>query len=495
MKQINCRAHFPWAAAALAAIFLTGCNIEELGSSVSEGGVTGTGFIIGPLDIQAANRLVARSLSNEPDTVTVRGRTFDTSDADFTVPDGVVELVAGMLLRVDGSWGSARSGESTRVIYDDTLRGAVSTASLADGSGTLTVLGQTVEITGATRLVDASGTAITAISTGDAVRISGWPTGDGEFRASWVQTMTDDSADAELEGVLGNLDESDKTFTIGNQTIAYDDDTRVLVQLADGLRIEVEGTLNDSGTFDASQIQADDPRRLYRGDDDDDTEIEGPMTNLKVTAGTAGGSFLVNGVEVTWSSLSVFDDELTQDQLRNGLPVEVEGTWRNGKLVAEEIEFGDGLAEVSARITAIDQLERQLTVGGVTVRVPTYARMFDDDTDTSLSLNDLASNDFVEVEGLYQVNENDEPFIEALVIEREDDDDNDNEREITGPVTAKNSANNTFTILGITLTVDAKTEYEGTSFERLSVDDWVEVEYETSDNGNLLAKEVEKEDD
>lgn len=479
--------------AVLASALMAGCNFDR---QSTEGGISGTGFIIGPLELQSS----ARSLTDNPDSVTVRGRTFDTSSASFTVPTGLSALADGMVVRVDGNWGSTTRGNATRLVYNDTLRGPVSNATIDNrGVGTLTVAGQTVEITSDTRITgEITRSALQDLNSGS-MRVSGWRSGNSEsIRASWVKysDAVDAFDDAEVEGVIQNLDPGNRTFDINGLSVSYSDATEVDdgLTLSNGTRVEVTGTL-DGGTLTATEIERDDASRLYRGDDDDDTEIEGPIATLSAASGESSGSMTVNGVEVTWSSLSVFDDELTHDQLRVGLPVEVEGTWRNGKLVAEEIELGDGLAEISGKIDSKNG--RQLTIGGVTVDVPTFARITDDDNDDqTLELTDLRAGnagDYVEVEGIYQENGDGTPSIEALVIEREDDD--DAEFELRAPVTSIGGSQNddSITVLGITIIVNAGTEFEDIRFDDISVDDVLEVTY-TRSGDQWIAEEIEKDD-
>ncbi len=69
---------------------------------------------------------------------------------------------------------------------------------------------------------------------------------------------------------------------------------------------------------------------------------------------------------MTVTSDTEFDD-LDRSELEDGMLVRVEGDFRNGAIVAEEIELFEGNAEVEATVIGKSDLPNSWNIGGVTV--------------------------------------------------------------------------------------------------------------------------------
>ncbi|WP_273207750.1 DUF5666 domain-containing protein [Marinobacter subterrani] len=370
-------------------------------------------------------------------SVYVNGTRFATSgsvDSD----DGIEredQLEKGMILKVEGDWDDSGEGRADRISYDDTLRGPVSGMSWDDLSrtGSLTLLGQSIALDGKTVFRGATPTEIAANPQGYRVRVSAWRLDDGSFQASFVGARTisqdfDDNNEVEIEGVVGSLDTTAQTFTINgfpvNYTSAVGDDEFSLDDLADGLIVEVEGRL-EGGTLIAEEIDDEDD---WFSNDDDDVEITGSIYDFDA----AGRQFVVNGVSVQISGGTEFDD-LRESSLADGLFVKVDGDFRDGILVAREIEGRESDAELDGRVESIDLTSETLTVSGVRVRLTGNTLIDDDDNDDDRrsrvqDIQSLQVGDYLEIEGRQL--STDGGSLEALSIEREDDDeDNDFELE------------------------------------------------------------------
>lgn len=424
-------------------------------------------------------------------SVYVNGTRFRT-DGSVTSDDGIereTQLEKGMILKVRGNWDDRGEGEAQRIDYDDTIRGPITTASWDDveKTGALIVAGQTIRLDGQTVFkglnpVDLNGVAENAYR----VRVSGWRLDDGSFRASFagIQLFAsnfDDNNEVEIEGVVESLDTDLQTFTINGLSVDYTsasfDDDLSRDQLRDGLVVEVEGAL-ESGVLIAQEI--DDEDDLF--ENDDDVEIAGSIYDFNASSRT----FFINGIQVQVNGGTEFDDGLNESNLADGQLVKVEGEYRGGVLVAEEIEPRDGDAELSGVIESKPDGDT-LVVSGVRVVLTSATLIEDDDDDDRITLRtrDIESlnvGDFVEVEGRQR--SDDGGFLEALKVEREDD--SDDEFEMEGRITAISDV--TVTVMGLELQRGAA------DFSGLQVGDEVEVEYILSGGSAYEIVEIEAED-
>ena len=120
----------------------------------------------------------------------------------------------------------------------------------------------------------------------------------------------------------------------GDVTLQFTNDkasaTITLQGVGVGDRIHIVVTLNGSSAKVESEDRDDDD------DDEDDNEVEGVVAGLTGTCPAI--SFTVNGVTVTTSMATRFEDPCTQ--ITNGKRVEVEGTRQpNGSIAATKVEF------------------------------------------------------------------------------------------------------------------------------------------------------------
>jgi hypothetical protein len=293
----------------------------------------------------------------------------------------------------------------------------------------------------------------------------------------------DDGNEVEIEGVVANLDTSAETFTINgfliDYTSAQGDDGFSLDDLADGIVVEVEGELSGN-TIIAEEIEDEDD--WFNGDDDD-VEISGTIYDFD----GANQQFSLNGVRVQISNGTEFDD-INRSSLADGLFVKVEGDFRNGTLVAEEIEGQESDAELDGRIESIDLTDESLMVSGVRVQLTGSTLIDDDDDDRRSRVQDIQSlrvGDYLEIEGRQRSSGG--GFLEAFSIEREDDgDDDDFELEARASSVGPSS----ITIMNLEVLLN------GYSTSGAIAGDEVEVEYRNTSGGQYeLTDNVEVEDD
>ncbi|MGO3692751.1 DUF5666 domain-containing protein [Marinobacter sp.] len=439
------------------------------GSDGGNGNVGSTGGSVGPVSGFGS--------------VYVNGTHFGVNGASYTGNDGVErysQLEKGMIVKVAGSWGADGEGEASSIYYDDTLRGPVETMSwnVEAKAGVITIAGLDVAVNsrtvfkGATpkQLVD----SVTGASAEDyRVRISGYRLADGSFQATFVGAKEIGSGwvgewhKVEVEGVVSNL--GTQIFEINGlkvdfQTAVFDDGAEE--DLKEGVVVEVEGEL-ENGKLIASEIEFEDD--LF--DNNDDVEISGAVT---VAYDPDSKQFHLNGFAIQVDEETDLDDDITVDRLTEGAEIKVEGEYRNGIIVAEEIETRDGNAELSGFIESKEQGGEVLMVSGVRVTLTDSTLIEDEGTkdgqeSVTMRTQDLESlnvDDYLEIEGR-ETTENGGGLI-AFYIERDDDD----ELELEGKISSLTQ--NTVTVMGLELQMVSDSEG---SLTNLKEGEEVEIEF------------------
>lgn len=416
-------------------------------------------------------------------SVIVNGIRFNTDATEFEVKERAGgeqnQLRVGQVVTIVGSHDGV-NGVASRIAYDVSLEGPVSSVDAA--AGTFLVLGQTVTTNSLTVFEDLT---LDTLAVGTRVEVSGFAGADGQLLASFVELDDDRDDKAELRGAISNLDEVAKTFTLRTQLISYANVREWDLEgaaLANGLLVEVEGTVDSAGTLVASKVEAEDDDRFER-----DTEVK--LKGLISSVDAATNQFVLNGVTVQWNNRTEFDDGLSATDLAANLMVEVEGrTNAEGVLVAEEVE-AEERPEISieAPLTAVtldtgSNFTGSIEVLGLNVAVDLRTRMRDDDNyNPRFNLSDLSTGQFVEL----RLTGSAETGYRALRLER--DNDRFNTVQIEAPVTAVN-ADGSLNVLGI------RVEANGFSFPALTLGATIEVEGSFS-NSVLTATEFETDND
>ncbi len=436
-------------------------------------------------------------------SVFVNGVEYETGNSSVTL-DGVASkdsnLKIGMVVTVDGSVNSdGLHGTATSINYADELEGIVSAATIAaDGTGTLTVMGQTVTVDAAT--VFESKVALIAtirdVAAGNIVEISGYSAGTGSILATRVEVKkaaleADD--EIEVKGVIASLDTTLQTFMLGALMVHYDK-AKVEHTLADGLYVEVKS--NTAPTADnmlmATKVEVEgDGKKGVDGKSGDEFELEGVVSSVN----SAKTEFVLNGQTVLVDSGTEFKNG-SADTIAVDTKLEVEGALNaDGKLVADEIKFRhESNIEIKAGLDAVDATAGTVTVLGQTVIVNSLTIMIDKQevcttsmpqtcsivTVHDFSLSKLAVDDMVKlhiaVEGSKLV---------ATKLERDDHVASTKGVKLEGPVTAI-SGTTQVTIAGITVELSAVL-----NMEPVQVGDKLEITGEFA-NGVLTAKTAQK---
>ncbi|MEO1035158.1 MAG: DUF5666 domain-containing protein [Pseudomonadota bacterium] len=470
------------------ALLLTACG----------GGSGGDIVVNDPGPSQGIDRTGLRVLGtvNRFSSVVVDGTVFDTANATIEFDDDPVAEAAleiGQVVFVVGDRDANGNAAAMTIVGDDILRGPIS--AIDPAAETFVVLGQTVEVDVDTAFDDdIASNSIAGLAVDQNVAVSGFLLPGGGVAATRVEG--DDGDDLQIVGVITAVDNAAMTLDIGSQSVDFagamlDDFDGQMPMIGD--LVEIEATMLDgNGVLVATEIELE-PDGIG-GDDGDDIEIEGVITDV-----VSASEIRVNGLAVLIDAQTQFVGGTTAD-LIVGADVDVDAVVNaDGVPLATEIEFEvDGEVRIEADVEAVDAAAGTLTTLGVVVTVPSDVRIEDDsdEDDRDFALADINVGDFVEV-GAVETGAN---TATAELIKR-DDDDNDGEAKLRARIDS--IAEPDLTVLGVLVRTDGDTEFEGDDdqdldaaafFAAAAVGRLVSVDG-TWDGNVLLAEEIELEDE
>ena len=291
-----------------------------------------------------------------------------------------------------------------------------------------------------------------------------------------------------VEGPVESIDLPGNSLIVLGQTVLVDTDTifdddfspRDITGVSVGQIVEVSGFRNSAQAIRATYIDLD--------DDSDDFDIYGEVSNVD----TAAFTFDIGSLTVDYSNAML--EDFPNGEPENGQTVDVEGTLGSGGvLLATEVSYeDDDLSDLDG-----DDIE----IEGFITRFASATDFDVDGTpvtttgDTSFengSAADLALDVLVEVDG--EVN------AEGVIVAEEIEFEQEANLAFRGIVEA--TTDTSVTLLGVTATVTAKTDFVDSSsagLDRFSladvnVGDYVEVRGFESD-GTITLKGLEREDD
>lgn len=446
-----------------AILMLSGCGGGGGGSSsVNEGEDTS---------------IVSRGMITGFGSVYVNGRRFHTDGASIFVDDDSsieAELRIGMVVTVRGSVDDNNTSRAYQVVYDNELKGPVSSITPIDPTRkTAIILGQSVLITTDTTFDNDGGLTFASIAPGDVLEVSGFLTGTG-LVATHVELQSN-ALEIEIKGHIDNLTATG--FTVRGFPVSYGSSTQLedIAALTDGLYVEVEGQLDGAGTLlIARKIEAESDDI---DDDMDETEIQGMISAYD----PGNDTFMIQGQQADASGAVFFPNSLV---LADDLIVEVEGHIVNGVLFAEKVKQRGKKIKIDAPLSAVGGASVTFTFNGanVVVQVTSQTELEDDTGNPVSRISDFSAGNFVELEAF----EDGSGVINANEIEREFPD----EIEIEAPVDSFNAANRTVELFGILFDLSAASFEDENDvnisatafFNSLSVGEFIEIR-DTDSNG------------
>jgi hypothetical protein len=321
--------------------------------------------------------------------VTVNGKSG--SIADVQPGDVIVASTPGQTAGL-----SAYTVTATDVRIE--VESAIGSIDLA--ASTLVVAGQPVQVDALTRLYDDnaddsySSLTLADFAAGDYVEVSGARQASGAILATRIERKRLRAGQPgytgiELYGDIAGLDSSARRFGIGALQVDYAG-ASVEGTLADGVRVEVNGTL-DGSLLSASRVEV----KRAEGRRSAEVEVEGPVSDLDPAAQT----FRALGYRVSYAGARL------RGALVDGARIEVEGRFDAADaslILARDVKVkqrrgGDGRAdgEVKGALSAVDDAAGSFELGGTGYFVDS-ATVFDRD-DSDATLADLRVGDYVEV--------------------------------------------------------------------------------------------------
>ncbi|HWK84698.1 MAG TPA: DUF5666 domain-containing protein [Caldimonas sp.] len=302
-------------------------------------------------------------------SVIVNGVHFDDRSAGVSDADGNArtrdDLRLGMTTNVLGSAitvdaGGNQTSTAMSIVFASEIVGPLSASDLV--ARTLTVLGQTVDISSTTAFDAVMIGGQAALVPGDIVEVYGHlDVATLHYAATRVERKAGALA-FRLRGIVSGLDAAGKVFSIGATRISYAGAAVVPATLSNGRFVRVLLAVTPSGgTWNAIAV-ADGIQPI--GDRDQAT-IKG-----LVSAFTSNAQFSVNGTPVDASTAQF---PAGTAGLGLGTRVEVEGMSAAGVLVATVVKLisdGDQAGEsfeVQGPITAVTPLDQTFVVHDVTV--------------------------------------------------------------------------------------------------------------------------------
>jgi hypothetical protein len=381
-------------------------------------------------------------------SVFMNGVEYTTSNAQILIdrqPGAEAQLHAGQVVAIKGSVNAdGVTGTATEVSFDGDVQGPVTQIDLV--TNTLVVLGQTVGVTGSTLFDDGlQPRDLTSLQTGSLIEVSGFANAAGEIVASRVD-LESAGSNLQVKGVIEALNTTAHTFHINALTVDYSTSS-TMPTLANGSVVAVQGaTLTSAGALVATQVE------LLQGvgsTANQRLDIEGIITSF-----TSSMSFALQGQTVTTDA----NTQIVLHGVSLGLNIEVDvqGTINaSGALLAKKVEVRpESLGLVRGLVDSVAAASNTLTVIGVNITTSASTELDDKSSQhvKLFRLTDLRAGDYVEVHGT----EGQPGTLSASTLER---DNTENRSYLQG--TALNVAAPSLTVLGVTVTTNAQTHFEG----------------------------------
>jgi hypothetical protein len=380
-------------------------------------------------------------------SVFVNGVEYITANAQILIdrqPGTEAQLHAGQVVTIKGSVNDdGVTGTATEVSFDGDVQGPVAQIDLTNN--TAVILGQTVRVTGSTLFDDSFQPGdLTSLQNGSLfVEVSGFSNGAGEIMASRVDLKSAGS-NLQVKGAIQALNTTAHTFRINALTVDYSTSS-TMPMLANGSVVEVQGTtLTSAGVLVATHVEV---LPGLGATANERLDIDGIITSFTSTA-----NFTLQGQSVTTDANTQFVLHGVSPGL--GVEVDVQGTINaSGTLVAKKVEAkAKSLSLVRGLVDSVTG--NTVSVLGVSITTSASTELNDKSSQhvKQFRLTDLRTGDYVEVHGT----EGQPGTLSASTLER---DNNENRSYLQG--TAQNVGAANLTVLGVTVTTNAQTHFEG----------------------------------
>lgn len=400
-------------------------------------------------------------------SVFVNGVEYETQTAEYEVEDQTAfddsALKVGMVVKVKGNVNpDGRTGVANQIIYEDELEGLVQELTMVGTDRkSFKVFGVPITVSNTNTFFDTQhdvGFSFNTLSNNDHVEVSGYFNGQA-LQATYIKKKDALDDDFEIKGVISIYDINTDTYTLdtlfGN-TITFTLAGNAMIPQV-GQYVEIEGTPTGPTSLVAFKVELED--RHHLNDDEGEIEIYGWLTDN-------AGNWFLNDIPLDMNGNIKYEPTQLKDTIENnlspeGMMVKVEGDYRNGVLVVDEIQDKQESLEFKGEvtdITATDAKTGTLTIGfgnatGTVTVILDNNTMYPDDN--SVQHFDLRTNvhvgDYVEVKAM----QNQAGEVLATLL---DVDDSVGEYEIEGPMDSFSDAVS-ITVMNVTFNVNGSTIY------------------------------------
>ncbi|MBR38319.1 MAG: hypothetical protein CMF13_08190 [Idiomarina sp.] len=281
----------------------------------------------------------------------------------------LVIALSSALAACGGSDSSTDSSTGDNGGGNETASSTIVTEGVITGFGSVYVNGERYRSDNATIALDnaQSGTE-SDLKVGMVVKMKATRSGNETPEASEIEY------EEEIQGRVDFIDIDNQAFTVLGQTINFDDVTEFVgvtdSTLAVGDFVEISGYLNEDGEFYATLVELE--------SDEDELKVKGNLAGLDTDAQT----FMLGELTIDYSQANF--EEMTADDLQDGLAIKVEGSQYDSTsdtLIADSIEQKDSRLDDD-----VDELEVAGVVGNYDAAAGTfvikgYQVTLDDDTE------------------------------------------------------------------------------------------------------------------
>ncbi|KQU90313.1 hypothetical protein ASC78_20795 [Variovorax sp. Root318D1] len=268
-------------------------------------------------------------------SIILNGVRYNTDTATTSLED-TTELQIGMSVRIAGKIDSEFTAATAQQVESAAeLRGAISAIDVT-GGGSFVVMGTSVTVDNAT--VWSGANSLADVAAGCVVQVWGLPSAPGTLRATRVE-LKPALVEPLATGIVQNLDKTGQSFTLGQLTVQYNNQTVFsggidASTLAEGAIVRVRGSVApDTGVFNATKVQGwyAVPKR-----DAAALQLAGVITNY-----AGPNAFTVLGMPIDASNAQVTGGPANNpwNSIGNGVKVEVDGFMTNGVLVVKKLRI------------------------------------------------------------------------------------------------------------------------------------------------------------
>jgi hypothetical protein len=363
-------------------IVLQGCG----GGTLADGGMSGSGISTGSVTGFGSIFVNGVEFQTTAAQINVNGQVF--SNVDDTTLQTI--LNKGMVVTVRGTIDpGGATGIANVVTYARILEGPISGNPAASS---FIAMGQTVIVDSQT--VYAGVTGLSDLNDADVVEVSGFVDPAGNIRATFIEKTT--SLTHEITGQVTAI--GTNQFNIGALVVNWTGSTVTVSSF-----VAVKGQMNGSGQLDAISVNSIDPG--FGIADADDAELEGlAQTACLPDAANPPCEFTLGVQTVRVSTGTQLQGGVIVD-IQPGVRLEVEGKLVNGTLVADTVDFEDGIElEVGVDSVTEDPVAGTKTLTltglpGISVILDSVATNFDGPSYRDIDAIVIVDKKFLKIRG------------------------------------------------------------------------------------------------